>query len=355
MTRRSQPFHRTLWALLIAAIAFPAAAQYEDDDQTRDWENQDRRYQERLEHQDEEPLDPLAAEEAYLKKVEQLIRDKNYGSAESDHYRVQSDDPRLDAKAATRLLESFRAFFDEFWSAPTELLPYDKTSRVFLFYSFFKYNQMLGADFRMSSLRPAGHYGSLYDAITLHSDAGSAADLANTLIHEAAHQMVDQRLDWGDGGASPWLGEGLASYFGYTLQDKTGAFQPGAVGRKSVALLRGAGKEAPRQAGQRLRAARKALKNADPQQGSTIEGLVWIRDSSRFYSGNPDVNYGLSWLLVHYLMHADDGQHTVALIAYIDQLRAGVNAPGELFEALGMTGVQLDQALIEHAKSIKIQ
>ncbi len=341
--------------LLIAVVALPAAAQYEEDDQTRDWEMQDRRYQERAQHQDEEPQDPLAAEQAYLETVEQLIRDKNYNSAQSDHYRVQSDDPRLDATAATELLESFRTFFDGFWSGHTELLPYDKTSRAFLFYSFFKYNQLLGADFRFSPVRPKGHYGSLYDAITLHTDAGTAADLADTLIHEAAHQMVDQRLNWGDGGASPWLGEGLASYFGYTHQDKTGVFQAGVVGRKGIELIRGAGKRPPQQAGQRLRAARRALKNTDPQQDSTIETLVWIRNPARFYAGDPDVNYGLSWLLVHYLLHADEGRHVPALMSHIDQLRTGGNSPGQLFETLGMTGAELDQALMQHAKSIRIR
>ena len=47
-----------------------------------------------------------------------------------------TDDPGLNPKAAVSLLDAFRDFFDEYWEGRTELAPYDKRSRVFLFYSF---------------------------------------------------------------------------------------------------------------------------------------------------------------------------------------------------------------------------
>ena len=103
----------------------------------------------------------------FFERAERLVRDKNYRSDSSSAYRVQSDDPRVDAKAAVALLDSFRAYFDSYWDGRIELDDYDELSRVFLFYSFHKFNQLLAVDFRFNELRPKGHYGWLFDAITL--------------------------------------------------------------------------------------------------------------------------------------------------------------------------------------------
>ena len=141
-------------SLVSAWLAGPALAQYEEDEQTDDHSRQDQRYLERYQKKETEPAvtpdptqDRAKAEAEFLAFVDGLIRDRNYRAANSDRYRVQTDDPRVNPKAAAAVLERFRDFFDSFWSRRVEMKPYEKRSRVFLFYSFHKYNQLLGGDF----------------------------------------------------------------------------------------------------------------------------------------------------------------------------------------------------------------
>ena len=243
-----------IFVFVIALGLVPVAAQH--DDQTDDYEQQDDKYyQQYLEQQEEtkRPDPPPETDgpntEAFIALAEELVRDKNYWSRSSDRYRIQTDDPDLDSKATVELLESFRTFFDGFWPDSVELHPYDEVSRVFLFDSFHKYNKLLGFDARFSDVRPKGHYISGINVMVLRTTADERGGLADTLVHESAHQLIDQRL-YGNGYLpSTWVSEGLASYFGYTVRDKTGEFKPGRIGGKTTALLRGGSKAAAGEAG----------------------------------------------------------------------------------------------------------
>jgi hypothetical protein len=227
--------------VLMLGFVTPVGAQYEDDDQTQDHEEQDRRYYERYAEEKPEPEpqpeDEAAQTEAFIARAEELIRDRNHSARDSEHYRVQTDDPRLRLDATTRLLESFHAYFDEFWPEDVELRADDEASRVFLFYSFYKFNELLEGDYRYREFRPKGHYGYLLDVITLHTDPGDRGSLADALVHEAAHQLVTRRLLGKSNNASLWINEGLATYFGSTLADEQGAFDTGSIGGKATELV----------------------------------------------------------------------------------------------------------------------
>jgi hypothetical protein len=341
--------------LLLVPIlaALPAAAQIVDE-QTKDYEDQDRRYQER--YREEEEKDGAPAEridpEAFLAKAEELVQDKNYWSRSSDHYRVQTNDPRLDSKATLELLDSFRSFFDSFWTGRVELRRYDEKSRVFLLDSFYLYNQLLNADYRGRLSRPKGHYVSFFNVIVLHTTADNPADLPDSLVHEAAHQLVDRRLFSSDRPPSLWVSEGLASYFGYTFRDGSGEFRPGLVGGKSTVLLEGAperGKEGP----DRLRRFRRTVKSFPLGDSSLVEWLVEVQDPALFYGENVDFRYSTSWLLVHFLLHGEDGRHAGAFARYVTREVRGGGGRDALFEELGVTPEALDAALLSHLKQIK--
>ena len=137
-------------------------------------------------------------------------------------------------KAATALLVSFRTFFEGFWGDRIALQPYDETSRVFLFFSFHKFNKLLAGDWRFSEVRPEGHYRAAVDVVTVHTDAGDRRDAADALVHEAAHQQIDQRIYSRGHAASRWIAEGLASYFEHTLQDRDGVFHAGKIGAATL-------------------------------------------------------------------------------------------------------------------------
>jgi len=344
-------------AVVAAALLAPAGAGAQDpDDQTEDHEEQDRRYHEQRmkqqERQEEEPAADATQEQRaaqFLARAEELVKDKNYWGRDSDLYRVETDDPEIDTQAVLELLDSFRGFFDAFWQPRLKLSPYDAQSRVFLYDSFYKYNQLLPFDARRMPVRPEGHYVSAYNVLAVHTRAGPPAGLADALIHEAAHQLIEQRIYGGSGRASVWVGEGLASYFGYTLRTKDGKFQAGRTGGKSSALWKGAPPGADNEAALRLRSLRSALKTA---QAGWLEDVLEA-DPGLFYGTDIELNYAASWLVVHYLLEAEDGRHAGAFATYIEGEAAGRAGPAALYESLGVGAADLESAIVAYAGKVK--
>src|SRR5260221_5940675 len=107
--------------------------------------------------------------EAFRTRCETLINDKDYDVKETPHYIVETDDPRLEVKEAAALLESFRTWFDAFWSGRTEIRAHEGKSFVFLFYSYYKYRQLLEGAETAGEIRPIGHYMGQYDVVALHT------------------------------------------------------------------------------------------------------------------------------------------------------------------------------------------
>jgi len=349
-----------LLALLVAGFAAPALAQYTEEEETEDHRLQDEQYYKRYAEQEEkqaadEPQDEAALAQAFLDKADALIRDKNYRSFENDRYRVQADDPRLDVKAVVALLDGFRSFFDEFWSARTEPRPYEERSRVFLFYSYHKYNQLLSGDWQRQMVRPKGHYGSMFDAVVIHTDSDRPSGLPNTLVHEATHQLVDQRLYLEGGRPSLWIAEGLATYFENTFMDASGTFEAGVIGGKQISVLRGGRDKAVSNARIRTKKVRDALREAATDESALTFRVVAADDPNEFYGEGAFVRYDVSWLMIHYLLHGDDGAHADAFARYIGIDARGQGGPDLLFAEIGMTPEELDAALQDHLKTLKIR
>ena len=348
--------------LLLSACLLPSSwAQYEEDDQTADYANRDRQYQQRRAEKKPAPINPDSgrvetASEAFLAKAESLVKDKNYRAASSERYRVQSDDPRVDAKAAVALLDAFGQFFDQYWEQQLHLDPYDKQSRVFLFFSFYKYNQLLGTDFRFSQFRPQGHYGAHYDAICLHSDTlGPRGTAADALVHEATHQLIAQRLMAGRRIPALWLSEGLASYFGFTYMGKDG-FIAGELGGKATSLFRGGPERPGDEAAVRLKTLRRRLKKLDGEcEAPFLDTLVRLEDPAIFYGSDPETHYAASWLLTHLLLDGAEGRFRAPFISFLNAGRESIDAldAETLYKSLGVSAAELQQAFQAHVKKVK--
>ncbi|MCP3981294.1 MAG: DUF1570 domain-containing protein [bacterium] len=349
-------------AVLLSLGALPVFAQYDEDDTMRDHERQDARYYERYRDDDgkkDEAVDPTTAEiEEFLALADEAIRDRNYRADSSDLYRVQSDDPRFDTQAAVALLGAFRGYFETFWTDRTQLAPYEDRSRVFLFYSFYKFNKLLTGDWKFRQMRPQGHYREAFDVITLHTDAGDPAFMAGALVHEAAHQLVARRIFTEGGRPSIWLSEGLASYFGYTLLDATGTFRTGEVGSQSAILYRGV-KVKPSRSSQMpkrlIRLVRDSLANDEEGDRGLLETLVGQTSADEFYGSRAPLNYGASWLLVHYLFHGDDGAHAEDFVRYLELEAGGGGGPDVFFRETGLSRATLDRDLAGYAKQLKVR
>lgn len=344
-----------LWLLVLVAVVWLAPATLaQTENEEDDWAEQDRRYQERLQRQREAqtPVAPTPAPgaevdpgerermiEEFVAMANDLIKDRNYSSRSSDTYLLKTDDPRVDLGAALELLDSFRTWFVSFWDGRAELTPYDGPGRMYLFYSFFKYNQLLTGDARLSDFRPPGHYRGNLDAVVLYTDGAPPGDLQDILVHEAAHQLVENMLFVRDEAqTSPWIEEGLGTYFGHTLRGRDGTFVTGKVGGKGVEIVRGGGtKDGSGKA--RLKDARKAMSG---ETSWSAHDVVEIRDPQRFYSEGANARYGIAWVLVHFLFHGDDGAHADAFVRYLGLEANGEGGPERFYETIGMDADTLD-------------
>lgn len=337
--------------LMIVLLAPLALAQTENEED--DWAEQDRRYQQRLQQQREAQaapppppgtdIDPEVRQQMideFVAMANDLIKDRNYSSRSSDAYLLKTDDPRVDLGATLELLDSFRAWFVSFWDGRTELLPYEGPGRMYLFYSFFKYNKLLTGDARLSDFRPPGHYRGNLDAVVLYTDGAPAGDLPDILVHEAAHQLVENMVFGPDGAQpSPWIAEGLGTYFGHTLRDKRGAFVTGKVGGKGVEIVRGGGtKDGSAKA--RLKEAKKAMSG---DTSWTAHDVIEIRDPQSFYSEGANARYGISWVLVHYLFHGNGGAYADPFVRYLAIEAKGEGGPERFYETLGVDAATLDE------------
>ena len=346
-------------ALLAGAWA-PSAAQYEDEEETEDHRRQDEEYYKRYLQEDEVPAPAPAADddalaEAFLAKADELIRDKNYRSRDGERYRIQTDDPRVDLKSVEALLESFRSFFEGFWSSRAESRPYDRQSRVFLFYSYYKYNQLVGGDWSRQVVRPKGHYGSMFDALIIHTDSDRPGGLPNTLVHESAHQLVDRVLYGGTARPSLWVAEGLGTYYENTFMNASGEFEPGLVGGKQISTFRGGRDKAVSDARKRIRRARDAFEVAASEDEPLMLKVVSADDPGEFYGRDALVHYDLAWLLVHYLLHGDDGAHADSFVRYLRLEAEGRGGVEAFLGEIGMTPAELDAAVRRHIKSVKVR
>ena len=350
---------KRLLVISLMVTTAPLLAQHVEDEQTQDYEERDRLYRQRyLERQKQaeqlQAQSPQELEQAFLDKADRLLKaDRNYRAASSELYRVQTDDARVDPDAVAGLLDTFRAYFDGFWGERHELRPYDKLARAFLFYSYHDYNQMIEIDFSRSLNRPKCHYGSQADAITVHTDSDSGSGLADTLVHEAAHQLIDQRLFPPDAEISIWLSEGLATYFGFTYVDRSGAFRAGQVGRKVRSVFRGRAKSDVCGAAARLRPLREAWSKGVERDVLVIEQVL-VRGPASFY-GAGVLSYPASWMLVHFLLHGDDGAHADAFSRYIELEADGRGRPEALYREIDLGAYELEQRLAQHVKRIKIR
>jgi hypothetical protein len=291
-----------------------------------------------------------AIRKEFLARADRLVRDRNYQVSVTDHYEVKTDDPRVDPQAVAELLESFRAFFDGFWGEALNLKPYEERSQIYLFFSYYKYNELLTGQKEFGSFRPSGHYRPFFDLVVTYSDSVAPGDLPELMVHEAAHQLMEQRLFGRPAPRSPWLSEGMASYFGYTARDEKGRFQAGRIGGKRTTLVRGASRGRGREAATRLADFRRALKR---RPNFSITSAIDVDDPSLFYGDGVEWRYTAGWLLVHFLLHAEGGTHREGFFSYLGQESLGQGGVDLLLEDLGLSAERLDAAYRDYVRHLK--
>ncbi len=75
---------------------------------------------------------------------------------------------------------------------------------------------------------------------------------------------------------------------------------------------------------------------------------------AEFYGGSVLVHYSVSWLLVHYLLHSDDGARADSFVRYLELERRGVGGADVFLSEIGMSASELDAALRSYVKTVKV-
>ena len=312
-------------AMLAAALAAPAAAQAPSAEDLR-----------------------RSAAEGFFKKADELVNDRNYEATTTAHYKIKTDDPRFDTKQAGQLLESLHAYFESSFAGKLALKPSDAPGRLYLFYSNFKYKKLFEGTLGKAD-PPPGHYRSFEDVIAIHTDSVSPTTLADVIVHEAAHQLIQRRLVGDEQEPSLWLTEGMAEYFGDTLRDKKGAFVDGEIGPKNVKLLRDAPASSEGAGAIRLKALKAAIRK---EQVPDLEGIL-DAGPSEFYGAGVDLMYAGAWALVHMLMQTETGAKGGGFMKYLEDEAAGNGSPEVFHKDIGMDAATLERRFVEYVDTLK--
>ncbi len=300
--------------------------------------------------------DPAAEEQAktvaaFKERARELLSDRNYDSATTAHFAVRTDDPRLKTRETADLLESFGAFFDKFWSSRTDLLPWEGQADVLLLYSRYKYDRLYEEPGFPSSKNSVGHYIPYYGVIVAHTDTAPPGDLPGLLVHETAHQLTHKRLFGPEPeNLSTWLAEGLACYFGFTRMDKSAGFEAGEIGGAVPALLRDEPGVATVGPGKLLSEFKRVLKVTDP---GFLDDLLRTETQELFHVEQELAKYVASWLLVHYMLHGEEGALSGLFVRYIKADLEGKGGAEVLYELTGKSAEALEAGFVAHVKKLK--
>ena len=139
--------------------------------------------------------------------------------------------------------------------------------------------------------------------ITAVDVSGSWRSFESTAKHEAFHQFASSRFSKG---IPAWLNEGLAEYFEKTVYIN-GSIINGQVPNSTLQLLQN-----------------------DIQTDSCIRFLELMRMSKGTWNqnlvdGNGAKQYRQSWAMVHFLIHANNGQYASSFDRYLLLISEGVN------------------------------
>ncbi len=286
--------------------------------------------------------------EETLPRAQALIRDRNYTIGITPHFKVHSDDPRLDTKKSAALLESFHEQFEADWDAFPGRKKVDAPAEVFLFYTRYKYGQLWGSGVREVGVSSPAHYNTLADVVVIHTDTVHPGNLPDLLIHESTHQLTQMTLLGPGVYGSPWLMEGLAEYYGNMRRDPKLGFQPERFGSKFAVVFLDGPKAETHLRQDELRQYKKELKKG---VAAPIEVLMNMRAPEQFLSEGSLQRYTASWMLVHFLMQGEKGRYREGFARYIAKEAAGEAGAQVLYEALGVDGAALQAAFEKHVRT----
>ncbi|MCA9319307.1 MAG: DUF1570 domain-containing protein, partial [Planctomycetes bacterium] len=214
---------------------------------------------------------------------------------ESDHYVVETDLPKPEAKAVVDRLERFRSVLEqEFPLAASERLP----SRIWLFTSVESFRSFANA-LAPTSENALGFYVPTINTLLFFATLDDQRD-ERVLHHEAFHQYLDRVRRH----APIWLNEGMAEYFAATSFED-GSHQTGGIQEGRLIVLH-----------------RALARNEVPPLSYLVQ-----MSPQRFMDGrSAPRNYAQSWAAVHFFRSGTHSMAKGAFERYVAAVLAGASS-----------------------------
>jgi len=245
---------------------------------------------------------------------------------------VRSDQREELLSAIDRTQRRFGSVFPNALSVPNS-----SPLVVLLFRNEDQFNQVAAFD---NVLRMKGFIAGQYSPQE-HTAYASLGDqpipmVVSTLVHETAHHLIHQRLIKEPRYPPFWVNEGLATFMELLCAEESSALSCFARGEQ-------------RDGAYRWRARGTVYLNAVGNKRPDLR--AFLAGSSEVGSIPADVAYGLSWLLVHFMINGENGIHRERLDKWL--LTDADGHHGEsILAALGLTAEELDIRLQKHRKKL---
>lgn len=255
---------------------------------------------------------------------------------------LRTDLPPEEARAIAGAIERTGALFDAvFPEAPA--LPRSSHLVIFLFASDEAFRQVTAFDSVLSVGFPiAGQYSAAEQLIFSSAGGAPARTIGSVLAHEASHHHIFHRL-FRDGRRPPfWVNEGIACFVAGLAPGRTGGVDLSAIDRRNEP------------SGWKIFVS-KTSEHLEALEGALAAGR--LPPLEEFLDGRidgdlpPDLTYGMSWLVVHYLMTAEDGRYRKSFSGWLVEPDAPQTAAG-LEAALGAPLAGIERELPAHLRSM---
>ena len=199
-------------------------------------------------------------------------------------------------RAIAANLQALFTFLEKGFNPPVSPQPDDGRFVVLVFDTMREYQSLStsfdgGFDWSQGFYMPHGMLG-------FHRQVPTDEDLLGTLLHEATHAYVDRHVVRPGVPLPRWLGEGYAEYIG-SSEVRDGKLALGKL-RKRENYRAWFGRIRTRSTVlYALDDVKKALRKDESLTLGSIVGM----DAEGFYAEGREMNYQLSWLIVHFLHH----------------------------------------------------
>jgi hypothetical protein len=273
---------------------------------------------------------------AQLAFADHLLKDRRDRVVRGDGWVLRTDAKKsLVPKIREALDIAILCFDAAFPDAPPQ--PEDAPLDILLFAKDDAYRQFIAFDNFVPRLTPtAGKYDGETRMIYTSTGDVPLQMAIRILVHEATHHLIQTRLSKRWEYPPRWLNEGIATYIETMKVEKRAKVDLAALDRGWFHHGR---IQYQKKADSLTEVLSLNMANL-PELPYLFEGMY----DHLFFGANADVAYGISWLLVHYLINAEGGKYRRGFERWIYAER-GDEAGDSLADAVGHSYASLQDAL----------